>query len=825
MANLEESIINNNDNNNLNDIFESKFNNEFLNNLNNLNYNFYETYDLNDTLVNLNLNNIKDEDLEEKTIFKEIDTFLSKNSNLSIFNDLKLYEFFYVLKLIIQNKNLKNVLLNLFEGNSLIDTKDSINLNINNYYSIKFFSGEGWKTIKLKQEFPFISHKYENFAFGSNFKLSSWIILLYKGLLSILSFQHFKVENIFKLITGIPSLIIKNKEEVLKNLSLTYSSSASSNNLSVLVTVLNKNNKNILNNFNLNFDIPYIVKDFKNSENNNLIILQKQTNDNWNGAWSLKSHKWTPLNKLIFDFEDLNNDCIYMDIDDFLYLFEGIVITRFKFNQIFIGNFKEDVDGSNNNNNYPLMYKFVNRADNKNLCFSLSGKSNDFYSIEKTQIFLIIFKIESDNDLNSTDNLTIFKQKYLLNNIDFNLFIDEFPKGDYIIWAYSISGNNKYILNLLYDDVENLHLINSKMIDFYFITFDKKFQFLELKLKEIISKKYKEEQASDNNNNNNNNILQVKIKQNFNFTGLSYIFFINSTNKPYSFNCDFSHSENIKLSSKPLSNEVILKAQSEKIIVGFPTDKAFSILDINYETFISKKIPKTKSVFDLKELLEKRSELDMCEVLPIVNSNNYLNDKNNENKNNNSENDFIDTLKNNFSFLLENYKALINFNNDEHFLADKDLEDQKLILTLALKKNIFVIDLKFKNGDSYYGQLDFKGQKTGKGLYLWATGEKFLGYFIKNKRTYKGFQYNINNTLIYEGYLFNGARQNFGRLILKNNDIYTGYFKSNLFNGKGEYWYFKDNSILKGNFKNGKAIGNCVYVTKDDGQESTKYFK
>lgn len=95
-----------------------------------------------------------------------------------------------------------------------------------------------------------------------------------------------------------------------------------------------------------------------------------------------------------------------------------------------------------------------------------------------------------------------------------------------------------------------------------------------------------------------------------------------------------------------------------------------------------------------------------------------------------------------------------------------------------------------ETGDIYTGQYNTLGQKHGRGVYTWSSGDQYIGYWKNNKRT---------------GY---------GRLIKENGDTYEGNFVDDKFSGSGVYT-FADKSKYYGFWNNGMMSGQGIFTWSD----------
>ncbi len=108
-------------------------------------------------------------------------------------------------------------------------------------------------------------------------------------------------------------------------------------------------------------------------------------------------------------------------------------------------------------------------------------------------------------------------------------------------------------------------------------------------------------------------------------------------------------------------------------------------------------------------------------------------------------------------------------------------------------------------GDRYEG--DYVGDKmTGKGIYSWAKGGRYEGEFIDGHRTGKGI-YTWSNGDRYEGDFIDGHRTRKATQTWANGNHYDGDFVNDQISGYGTY-YNRDGSIWrKGRWSNDQYIG------------------
>lgn len=88
--------------------------------------------------------------------------------------------------------------------------------------------------------------------------------------------------------------------------------------------------------------------------------------------------------------------------------------------------------------------------------------------------------------------------------------------------------------------------------------------------------------------------------------------------------------------------------------------------------------------------------------------------------------------------------------------------------------------------------------RNGAGSYVWDSGNKYEGDFVKGKRT------------------------GHGTFTFANGDIYTGDFLDGKFSGHGKYTY-ADGDVYDGQWQNGKMAGKGVLQRPDGSKQEGSY--
>ena len=142
-------------------------------------------------------------------------------------------------------------------------------------------------------------------------------------------------------------------------------------------------------------------------------------------------------------------------------------------------------------------------------------------------------------------------------------------------------------------------------------------------------------------------------------------------------------------------------------------------------------------------------------------------------------------------------------------------------IEVELHKEIkFIYKDKIKNKiiySIYQGECQKGTQiRHGRGYFKWGDGEKYIGYWVNNKREGQGINYYSNGN-IYRGMFKNGKKEGKGRYEWKNGDIYEGDWKNGVKEGEGMYYCYNGDKY-KGLFSNDQIHGQGTYTWKNESQ-------
>lgn len=156
-----------------------------------------------------------------------------------------------------------------------------------------------------------------------------------------------------------------------------------------------------------------------------------------------------------------------------------------------------------------------------------------------------------------------------------------------------------------------------------------------------------------------------------------------------------------------------------------------------------------------------------------------------------------------FTYISQNGWSLRGIFENGYVLDCELLTNNDKIL---INKNSY----KSNKGWSYIGDLNKTGQ-NGKGIFNYADGNKYEGYFSHGLATESGTFCDKDGTIKYQGNLLNGLFNGLGKYSF-NSTEYVGNFMNGLPDGRGLYKN-KSGWIYEGNFNFGvfNGMGTLTY--------------
>ena len=150
-------------------------------------------------------------------------------------------------------------------------------------------------------------------------------------------------------------------------------------------------------------------------------------------------------------------------------------------------------------------------------------------------------------------------------------------------------------------------------------------------------------------------------------------------------------------------------------------------------------------------------------------------------------------------FALGIHKQGANRGNISHFIHP---------ICKCLENDNYIEKIKFKEG-TYRGEIK-QTNREGYGKLKLRNGEIYIGQWKNDKRDGYGIEYYKNKKIKYKGYFKDNEYNGKGKYIWENGEFYKGNFKNSIAQGEGEYHYL-NGDIYKGNFVGNLKEGIGTY--------------
>ena len=649
------------------------------------------------------------------------------------------------------------------------------------YYEIVFFIDGEWQIVIIDDYFPIEKGSSNVFKFAKPNNAELWVILLEKAWAKVNGGYINTIAGLptdaINCLTGYMSEILDTKDYTLealwkkiieadRNELITCASSINDKEIEKLGLVSNHAYSVIL------------AREFYDNQGN-VIRLLKLRNPwgykEFTGEWSKSSNKWTNEMKQAFDFKEIDEKGIfYIQFEHFLQLFVSTYICHMMY-QSYVKSHKVDEFS------LPNVFNLYIETPTK-MCISVIFPHWRFNRKLKDidhPITVLLASVDKgvinnvDGDFKSRDNIELVR---------------EFNKGAYIIIIY-------YPYEFLKENADldryviMIHSLNK--FNFKYSGFDIGFKLMKRCIiegvKECNHDLYKNETKTFH-----------KIDNQFKNTGLGYRVVINKQpNKYYMWEHNGTNIENMilfppfkageefvswvspfgegiilgmklfqyksywfnlesSLTSFPIENDLPFNEEDIFIPFDFPKLIAidlndFDIIDYDYQT----------PTMSTSKRAKKFSHIDLNEML--------------------------------YEELFEDYGKYMEL------LAFVDFEDDK---NLKWGKKVF------SDNGLYIGQFNEK-IIHGKGVYIWNSGNYYVGTWKNQKEEGLGKNFDVNDKLVYEGELHNGERHGIGTLFYDKGK-YVGSFEFGRLNGKGIYTW-KNGDKWEGYFLNNNLHGIGIY--------------
>ena len=144
--------------------------------------------------------------------------------------------------------------------------------------------------------------------------------------------------------------------------------------------------------------------------------------------------------------------------------------------------------------------------------------------------------------------------------------------------------------------------------------------------------------------------------------------------------------------------------------------------------------------------------------------------------------------------------------------------------------------IKYRNGDTYIGQVDTDGKRDGQGILEMSNGDVYEGQFRGGMKHGEG-KYTWAGGNVYDGEWSNNKKHGKGKMKFKDVQEYDGEWSNNKKHGKGKmkYWYGSEYvGEYDGEWYGGERHGKGIFKDKDgavydvvcnNGQEVHMYSK
>lgn len=639
------------------------------------------------------------------------------------------------------------------------------------YYEVVLFIDGEWQVVIVDDFFPVIKGTKE-FKFSKPNGNELWVVLLEKAWAKINSGYSNIIagwpKDPFIALTGfaskmvLHSLYIDNKTDELWKL--------------LQQADKNDNIMCVSTNDDINIDSMGLVrnhaytliaaKEFKNLK---LVQIRNPWGfKEWNGRFSDTSKDWTDEIKKHFNYTNADDGTFYMSFEDFIKYFRRTDICYIAYKS-FVKTFKMDLT-----KNLPYIYNFY---INSNSQISVSAikkfwRYNREIKGQEYPVSVVLFKL-NDNSIDFIDG-----EHSTLANAE---LVDYLEKGYYGVWVYcprDCSGEPKL------SDL-TVRITSDKKFQAKLVTYDHNFDYIREVMKLAVR---------------NRNIDRFNKKESFCIaqneflkTGIGFRYDNNQT----------SNLKNLKVETSgnlcifmlpPYSN----KSQFE---YGIPANSDIILLGL--------KTSETKTYwFNLKTTTINSSMINVNNITNFSH-NNFINKEVSLLECGTSFYDYITLsteeckLEHNFDFLEIKIEDVPKKYPKEYEILSKNIDEIKDNQIRKWATNIY------DNG-IYVGQFSNKNLKDGRGIYIWNSGQKYIGQWKEDKKHGKTIEYD-NEKVSFKGTYLDGKRQGFGECWLNSGDYISGDYKDGLKQGKGIY-IWANGGKWEGPFENDCMHGEGLYT-------------
>ena len=662
--------------------------------------------------------------------------------------------------------------------------------DIGYYEMILFIDGE-WQIVFVDDYFPFYGNQ---FVFAQPNTKEMYAILLEKAWAKVnggySNISYGCIFEILLLLTGFPSEIIKNDKE--KPMEL-YNKIEDANDEGAVMGCGSYQSAtgrdDTKNRGNIVFSHAYTLIDAKSIKQDDIHLLKIRNpwgKIEWNGAWSDTSSLWTPNYKGYFGHENKEDGTFFMNIDDYVqnyaethicHILYGSKIKTYNINY-------EDYY------KYPLVWN-IKMPQKGKVQISIVTRDRRFNrripENEFKPFSLLLFRYNKNYEV---DRFYGANSHHLYLSLNEELEAGYYAAVVYIPYEYLNLGEDfKYSLSIA-SKVDYVSKFTGK---------DTSFQCLEL----LLINYYKTAKQYDIAN--CQKYIMALFEEVHRSTNISPIILYNNMGFTLRFNLDFQKTKGYRALGRFKNQNVIQidLPDRELGIVLFALTERSSTLSYSG----SLRSTQTKGTEFDNYNPENLLKFDFNEDLDQVDSNKITSDNYTFISKDTSQ-DIQDIPKfdkdaesktksnvdkvNPYDMLKKDYPK--EFETMEKYVKEKPEHAKNPWIKTKAPTGV------------YAGQISEDKQITGRGIFTYNDGRKYIGHWTRGNMDGYGILYNADGTIAYQGDFKNGAIEGNGIYYLPGGHYYIGGFQKNKMNGYGALHYNNGNS-WEGEFKDHKKNG------------------
>ena len=681
------------------------------------------------------------------------------------------------------------------------------------YYETIFFIDGEWQIVFIDDYFPFDPRK-NNFAFATPNGKELWAMLLEKAWAKINGGYSNAVGGIvsdpISALTGFPTEYLHHNQyendEVYKKIEEgdkegTIMSSASKKD-------------NSLEKKGLIQCHAYTLIEAKKWESRKIFLLKLRNpwgEKEWKGRWSDNSPLWTAEYKRYFGAEMKKNDGVFwIDIDDYVKNFDSTYICHIFYGAL-VKNFYFEYE------NYfkrPAIFNIYIKEKSKtsiSVLFKGWRFNRDIHDVIHP-FSLVLCKYDQNRKIKKLYGKWSSKD-------DIN-FIENLEAGYYVLWLYCPYDYVKGDKNFKYA----VQVCCKKEFAIEFLGLDESFMLIQY----LLLENYK---ITGKNNLASSKEYFIGSDRDLTQAGISSLLIYNKSNRTLEVTASgkcvtnvqiippYQGMKNIKMVLPPHENVAIIGIRLSNNAINFSYSFSLSMSNKIDKNYNNKNNLGERYANFLKFDISNRSNPDMMGL------------RTGEYKFAGKELAKIPKLDNTI-FVSKDILKISMMRKEEitpQTLAKEFPKEIALLLKKFPKDISPEINKKWdkiptKDG-IYLGQINASnGNLEGRGIFIWKSGIKYIGYWKDSEMNGEGVIFDKNNNLIFNGNYYHGKKYGKGKFIIKDNEYYEGEFFDDKMEGKGTYHY-NNGDIWEGNFSNNQKNGIGILTLQNGDSYLVKFEK